>query len=88
MPNISYIGILANYCSILLYLYLLTINLIIIRSYSSISIAILLTILLKSLGAAVYYFLNERLNKGFKSRMSLSITSVLTITTLFYNIEL
>jgi hypothetical protein len=88
MPNISYIGILATYCSILLYLYLLTINLIIIRSYSSISIAILLTILLKSLGAAVYYFLNERLNKGFKSRMSLSITSVLTITTLFYNIEL
>ena len=88
MPNISYIGILATRPSILLYLYLLTINLIIIRSYSSISIAILLIILLKSLGTAVYYFLNKRLNKGFKSGTSLSIISVLTIITLSYNAEL
>jgi len=88
MPNISYIGILATRPSTLLYLYLLTINLIIIRFYSSISIGISLIIILKSLGTTAYYFLNKRLNKGFKSGTSLSITSVLTITTLSYNVEL
>ena len=88
MPNIFYIGILATHPSTLLYLYLLTINLIAMRSYSSISIAILLIILLKSLGTAACCFLNKRLNKGFKSRTSLSIINILTITTLFYNTEL
>ena len=68
MPNISYIGILATRPSILLYLYLLTINLIIIRPYSSISIAIIIITIIKSLGTIVYYFLNKYLNKDLKSR--------------------
>ena len=50
--------------------------------------AILLTILLKSLGTTAYYFLNKRLNKGFKSGTSLSTTNVLTTTTLSYDTEL
>jgi hypothetical protein len=88
MPNISYIGISAIYCSILLCLYLLTTNFIIIRFYSFISMAILLIILLKSLGTAVCCFLNKHLNEGFRSEMFLNIISVLTIITLFYNVKL
>jgi membrane-associated HD superfamily phosphohydrolase len=50
--------------------------------------AILLIILLKSLGTVVCCFLNKHLSEGFKSGMSLSITSVLTTTILFYDAEL
>jgi membrane-associated HD superfamily phosphohydrolase len=58
------------------------------RSHSSVSMAILLIILLKSLGTVVCYYLNKRLSEGFKSGMFLSTISVLTTTTLSYDVEL
>jgi hypothetical protein len=51
------------------------------------SIAILLIILLKSLGTVVYCFLNKYLSEGFKSGISLNTISVLTIIILFYNVK-
>ena len=87
MPNIFYINISATY-PILLYLHLLIINFIIIKSYNFINIAILLIILLKFLKTIIYYFLNKNLNKEFKNKISLNIIGVLIIITLFYNIKL
>ena len=86
--NISYIDISAIYSSALLCLYLLTINFITIRFCSSISITIILLILLKSLETVAYCFLNKYLNTSFKSKISLSIISILIIITLFYNAKL
>jgi membrane-associated HD superfamily phosphohydrolase len=86
--NVSYIGILAIHPSVSLCLYPLTTNLIIMRSYSFVNMAILLIILLRSLGTVVCYFLNKHLSKGFKSGISLSTISVSTTTILFYNAEL
>jgi hypothetical protein len=53
-----------------------------------VSITILLIILLKFLETVACCFLNKYLNKDFKNGMSLNITSVLTIITLFYNAKL
>ena len=88
MLNVSCVSISAIYSFASLCLYLLTTNLIVMRFYSFVNMAILLMILLKSLGTAACCFSNERLNKGFKSGTSPSTTSVLTTTTLFYDAEL